>query len=106
MPMPTNMLRTDPKFRKLLEEYKNNSFKLKNDPRITQVGKFIRKHSLDEIPQIINVLRGEMSLVGPRAYYPDELSDQQRNSREPRLRLKRCLKLNRESPGVASFRSQ
>jgi lipopolysaccharide/colanic/teichoic acid biosynthesis glycosyltransferase len=72
-----DILRTDPEFKKLLEEYKTNSFKLKNDPRITKVGKFIRKHSLDEIPQLINVLKGEMSLVGPRAYYPDELRDQQ-----------------------------
>lgn len=73
-----DMLRTNPKFRSLLEEYKSNSYKLKNDPRITKVGRFIRKHSLDEIPQLINVLRGEMSLVGPRAYYPDELEHQQK----------------------------
>ena len=45
---------------------------------MTRVGRFIRKHSLDEIPQIINALKGEMSLVGPRPYYPDELIEQQR----------------------------
>jgi lipopolysaccharide/colanic/teichoic acid biosynthesis glycosyltransferase len=70
-------LRTDPQLRELLEQYKKNSYKLKDDPRITCVGRFIRKHSLDEIPQLINVFRGEMSLVGPRAYYPDELAHQQ-----------------------------
>lgn len=72
------LLRSDPKYKNLLKIYKKNSFKLKEDPRITKVGKFIRKHSIDEIPQLINVLRGEMSLVGPRAYYPDELDDQQK----------------------------
>lgn len=70
------LLRTDSKFKKLFEEYKKSSYKLKNDPRITKIGKFLRKHSIDEIPQLINVLKGEMSLVGPRAYYPDELEDQ------------------------------
>ena len=70
------LLRTDPRFKKLFNEYKRSSYKLKKDPRVTNVGKFIRRHSIDEIPQLLNVIKGEMSIVGPRAYYPDELENQ------------------------------
>lgn len=62
----------------LLKEYKKNSYKLHNDPRVTKVGKFIRKFSIDEFPQFFNILKGEMSIVGPRAYYPFELEEQQK----------------------------
>jgi len=65
------LLKNDKELRK---EY-NKYHKIRNDPRITRMGKFLRKTSLDEFPQIWNVVRGEMSLVGPRAYMPEELEE-------------------------------
>ncbi|MGN1372243.1 MAG: sugar transferase [Candidatus Coprovivens sp.] len=56
------------------KEYEENK-KLKDDPRITKVGKFIRRYSIDELPQLINVLKGDMTLVGNRPYLPREKDD-------------------------------
>ena len=57
----------------LLKEY-NENYKIKQDPRITSVGKILRKTSLDELPQLMNVLRNEMAIVGPRMITPQELA--------------------------------
>lgn len=83
--------------RKQLEAQNESSegviFKMKRDPRITKVGAIIRKASIDELPQLLNVLRGEMSLVGPRPSLPSEVKQYSRADRE---------RLN-ATPGITCF---
>lgn len=90
-------LRTDPKLKKLYEEYKKSSYKLTADPRVTKVGKFIRKYSLDEVPQMINILKGDMSLIGPRPYFADELEEQQQKYPHTKDLVKKALSVR---PGI------
>jgi len=76
-----------------LEEYNEADgplFKMKRDPRITKVGRFIRRFSIDELPQIINVLRGELSLVGPRPPIPKEI-EQYEDWQHKRLNVKQGI---------------
>lgn len=94
------LLREDPELAALYERYKKGSYKLRDDPRITKVGRLLRKHSIDEVPQLVNILKGDMSLVGPRAYYPDELRDQQKKYPETRDAVKVVLSVR---PGLTGY---
>lgn len=63
-----------PQMQQLNERKNGPLFKIKNDPRVTRFGKFLRQYSIDELPQLFNVLKDEMSLVGPRPHEPEEVS--------------------------------
>ncbi|WP_010630809.1 sugar transferase [Sporolactobacillus vineae] len=82
-------------------------FKMKNDPRVTRFGRFLRKTSLDEFPQLVNVLKGEMSLVGPRPPLPREVADYTDYDRQRLLVRPGCTGLwqveGRSSVGFASM---
>jgi len=76
-----------------LNEVSGAMFKMKDDPRVTKVGKFIRKTSIDELPQLFNVLRGEMSLVGPRPPLPREVEEYTNYDRQRLLVVPGCTGL-------------
>jgi exopolysaccharide production protein ExoY len=83
-----------------IEKHSGGSYKPKNDPRVTSVGRFIREHSIDEIPQLINVLRGEMSIVGPRPYLQEELEEQQEKFPGTEKYVK---EMNTVKPGITGY---
>ena len=93
--------KTHPKYKiAYIEKHTSGSYKPKNDPRIIPIGKFIRKHSIDEIPQLINVLKGEMSIVGPRPYLPEEIKEQKKKFQGTERYVKETLTVK---PGVTGF---
>lgn len=79
----------DDKKKELTEQNEVNGamFKMSNDPRVTRVGCFIRRHSIDELPQLINVLLGNMTVVGPRPPLPEEVDQYSQHDKE-RLKVK------------------
>ncbi|MBL7036646.1 sugar transferase [Candidatus Microgenomates bacterium] len=95
-----DLIKTDPKYKKLYQEYKKSSFKLSKDPRVTPFGKFIRKYSIDEMPQFFNVLKGEMSLVGPRPCFVEELREQEKKYVKCADFIKETLKVK---PGITGY---
>lgn len=83
--------------KELLKKFKQGDWKLENDPRITKLGKALRSLTIDEFPQLYNVIRGEMSMVGPRAYVKKELDEQ--TKKYPKTKKYRDLILS-VKPGI------
>ena len=86
----------------LYDKYVKNNYKLSTDedPRLIKGGKFLRKSSIDETPQFFNVLKGEMSIVGPRAYYFDEIENQLKRFPEAKKYIDEVMKIK---PGITGL---
>lgn len=83
--------------KELYKQARSGQHKIKDDPRITKFGKFIRKYSIDEFPQMFNVLKGDMSFVGPRALRPDEYDMYFKKSDKNASKLKHLVSVK---PGI------
>ena len=86
--------------KKLLDKFKKGDWKLKDDPRITPFGKLLRNLTIDEFPQIYNVFKGDMSLVGPRAYLKNELEEQSKKYPKTKPYIKTILSVKPGLTGV------